>query len=205
MHTQTRRQQEVLNFIIRHIESHGYRPSYQVIARHIGVRARSGIARIVQDLESQGLLTRRREDGHFYVDIGGRGGSTGGVMIDWLEAPAEYREPFEDFAVSLPAFLIGPQSPERIRLFRVPDASMASENINEDDIVLIELRQFVRDGNIVVAVVDDNQTLLRKYYRHGAHIELRSASVASEPESISVLADHVEIKGIYRGLLRPVA
>src|SRR5436189_481358 len=90
MHAQTRRQGEVLDFIVRYIESHGYRPSYQVIARHMGVRSRAGIARIVNDLETQGLLTRRRENGHFYIDLGKRTGATDtaeGMQIEWLDVP----------------------------------------------------------------------------------------------------------------------
>jgi repressor LexA len=204
MHAQTRRQREVLDFITRHIETHGYRPSYAVIARHLGVRARSGIARIVKDLETQGLLTRRREDGHFYVEMGGVKGSAGGVYVEWLEAPIDYRERYEEFAISLPEFLLGPQSPERIRVFRVSEDTLAGDGIHEDDIVLIELRQFVRDGNIVAAVIEGKTTVLRKYFRHGAHVELRPSD-GDEMGTIRVLADHVEIKGIFRGLLRPIS
>ena len=205
MHAQTRRQREVLDFIARHIESHGYRPSYQVIARHMGVSSRSGIARIVHDLELQGLLTRRREDGHFYVDMGSPKGSAGSVEIEWLDVPADYRERFEEFAISLPEFMIGAQTTARIRAFRVADDLMSGADIHEDDVVLIELRQFVRDGNIVVAVVDGQQTVLRKYYRVGAHVELRPADDGDEDEIIRVLADHVEVKGVFRGLLRPIS
>src|SRR5687768_8845131 len=90
MHAQTQRQREVFEFITRYIDSHGYRPSYQVIARHTGVRSRSGIARIVRVLETQGLLTRRREDGHFYIDVGhshSDGNGNSGAVIEWLDVP----------------------------------------------------------------------------------------------------------------------
>ena len=52
----TRRQREILDFITQYIESHGARPSYQLIARHMGVSSKGGIARIVTDLEAQGFL-----------------------------------------------------------------------------------------------------------------------------------------------------
>jgi repressor LexA len=210
MHAQTRRQREVLDFITRHIESHGYRPSYAVIARRMGLNSRAGIGRIVRDLETQGLLTRRREDGHFYLDLGTPRNATGasGVEIEWLDVPQkdETREPWENRPLILPEFILGFHTSERIRGFRVRDAAMAGEGIYEDDIVLVELRQFVRDGDRVVAVVAEEHAVLRKYYRDGARVELRSAGpVGPEADdTIRLPADKIEIIALYRGLLRPV-
>ena len=207
MHAQTRRQGEVLDFIVRYIESHGYRPSYQVIARHMGLRSRAGIARIVSDLETQGLLTRRRENGHFYIDLGGRKGAAdtvNGSHIEWLDVPenTENEADRHDFPFSLPGFMLGSYEPESIRAFRVTDDAMAGEHIFEDDIALIETREFARDGQRVVAVLNKKETVLRKYYRAGADIELRPAN--DNDEIIRIAANRVEIKGIFRGLLRPI-
>lgn len=213
MHAQTRRQREVLDLIVRHIDSNGYRPSYAVIARKLGLSSRAGIARIVRDLEAQGLLTRRRENGHFYIETGARSGNheTGAhLTIEWLDIPAdgEFREPWQDKPLVLPEFMLGFQTPERIRAFRVPDDEMAAEGICEDDVALVELRQFVRDGDRVVAVLEQSRAVLRKYYRSGAQIELRPAGGATADnngEFIRLQADNVEVKAIFRGLLRPVA
>lgn len=204
MHAQTRRQREVLDFIARYIDSHGYRPSYQLIARHMGVSSRAGIARIVHDLEAQGLLTRRREDGHFYIDLGRSASiAAGGLLIEWLDVPArgEFREPWQNQPFSLPDFMLGGYEPGSIRAFRVTDDGLAPD-IREDDIALIELRQFARDGQRVVAILDDESAILRKYYRAGADIELCPAD--ENAEIIRLAADRVEIKGVFRGLIRPI-
>jgi repressor LexA len=166
----------------------------------MGVNSRAGIARIVHDLESQGLLTRRRENGHFYIDVGKRPGqfdTSGGLLIEWLETPICSLPPF-----TLPEFMLAGYEPSAIRAFRVPDNALADEDICENDVALIELREFARDGQVVVAILDDTDTMLRKYFRDGAYIELRS-SIEIE-ESIRLSADRVEIKGVYRGLLRPL-
>ncbi len=205
MHAQTQRQREVLDFITQYIDSHGFRPSYQVIARQTGVRSRAGIARIISVLESQGLLTRRRENGHFYIDLGRPGSaSEGSSMIEWLEVPEVHtswetwqREPF-----TLPNFMLGVQRPERLRAYRVPDDGLIGEHICEGDIGLIELRQFPRDGERVVAVLEGMSSVLRRYYRMGSEIELQSVNYSSEPESIRMIADRVVIKGVLRALLR---
>src|SRR5437868_10815324 len=100
MHAQTRRQREVLNFITRYVESNGYRPSYQSIARHLGVSSKGGIARIVAVLEEQGLIERKRENGHFTLEFPGRdvAGGGSGLLIEWLEIPLDggYRENWEE-------------------------------------------------------------------------------------------------------------
>lgn len=205
MHAQTRRQREVLDFITRYVESHGYRPSYQSIARHLGVRSKGGIARLVGALEEQGLIERRRENGHFSLEFPGREFTAGsGLLIEWLDVPddGEHREDWKDRPFAVPEFMLGLQTPDRIRAFQVPDNAMAGDNICEDDVALIELRQFVRDGDRVVAVLNKERAVLRKYYRAGAYIELHESD--DDKEMIRLTADRVEIKGVFRGLLRPV-
>jgi repressor LexA len=199
MHAQTRRQREVLDLISRYIDSHGYRPSYQVIARILGLRSRAGIARIVQDLESQGLIERVREDGHFSLAIKRNIGDS--VTIDWLNVPEDSEANDNlDRPLSLPPLMLGSFDAAGMRAFRVPDNALAADHICEDDIAIIELREFTRDGQTVVAVLNDKQTVLRKYYRVGAEVELRTAD--GEGETLIVAANRVKIIGIYRGLIR---
>ncbi len=200
MHAQTRRQREVLDLIARYIDTHGYQPSYQVIARLLGLRSRAGIARIVHDLESQGLLARHREDGHFHIEM--KSGEAG-LSIQWLDTPddGETRHEWQNHPLTLPEFMLGGYDQTLMRAFRVRDNSIAADNVCEDDIALIELRDFSRYGQIVVAILNKQQTLLRRYYRVGAEIELRTAD--EDTETITIAANRVEIIGVYRGLIRP--
>ena len=210
MHTPTRRQRQVLDIIADHIKSNGYRPSYAYIARRLGLNSRAGIARIVKDLEDHGLLTRRRENGHFNIELGSSGdGPTpaGIVLIDWLEVPenGNRRESWQMRPVLMPEFILGFQTPDRIRAFLVEDDLMADADIHEEDVVLVELRKGVRDGDPVVAILNKERAVLRKYYRVGSRIELRPAG-DHDPEDVILLpADQIEIVALYRGLIRPVA
>jgi len=208
MQARTRRQREVLEFITGFIDSHGYRPSYSMIARNFGLNSRGGIGRIVSELESQGLLTRDRVDGHFSIEVRTSRSdnvSSGGVLIEWLDAPCEHnRETWEMQPVILPEFILGYQTAERIRAFRVVDDALENSGIKEDDIALIELRKFVRDGTIVTAIVDGTATYLRKYYRVGSDIELRSSSDIDHEDNIRRPADHIEVLGVYRTHIRPI-
>ncbi len=176
----------------------------------MGVRSRSGIARIVGDLETQGLLTRRRESGHFYLDVGRSqvdGHRTATTAIEWLDVPerAGFLEPWQVEPLAIPGFMLGIHQHEKVRAFCVTDDEMVGVNICERDIGLVELRQFARDGECIVAVLEDTWSVLRKYYRMGSEIELRASDNSPTPSVIRMPADHVEIKGVFRGLLRTMA
>ena len=195
MSAPTKRQREVLDIIIRYFETNGYRPSYQRIAKHLGLKSRAGIARIVQDLENQGLLKRCRENGHFSIEMKDSGT---GVTVAWLIVPPG--EVSEERPLSLPSFILGDYDPADIRAFRVTDSAMAPA-IDIDDIVLVELRDFCRDGQPVVAILNETEAVLRKYYRVNAEIELRSSN--DSVETITIAANRVKIVGVSRGLIRP--
>lgn len=199
----TRRQREILDFITNYIESHGARPSYQLIARHMGVRSRAGIARIVTDLEAQGHLERRRVNGHFSIALAQDNITpTSGEVIRWLETPVDGEdEPWERQPFALPEFMFGGHEAKEIRAFRVNDDALAEDGISIFDIALIELRSHARDGDIIAAVLKNERAVLRKYYRDGAQIELCASTEGGE--IIRLAADRVEIIGVFRGLLRP--
>lgn len=206
MHTRTKRQKEVLEFITRYIDLHGSEPSYQMIARAMNVRSKAGIAKHIQALENQGLLTKTRNNGSFSLGIHSKDGAVGsGCEIEWLDVPEEglFREDWEKEPLVVPRFMLGIYLANKISAYMVRDASMSDRGIFEGDIALVEKRLFVRDHDCVVAVVEDETSVLREHYRDGARIELRAGN--ERFETIRLPADKVEIKGVFRGLLRPIA
>lgn len=206
MRTRTRRQREVLDFITEYMERHGYEPSYQIIARHLGVNSKAGIGKHVKALEEQGLLHRQRENGSFRLVLGRPFASNGhGPHVSWLEYPGrgDDLEDWELTPLTVPQFLLGELSPESVGAYRVTDDGMAGRGICEGDIVLFERKRHARDGKCVVATIDGDRTLLRKLYRIGPAHELRPDNDGLDP--VRVPADRLEIHGEYCALLRPAA
>jgi repressor LexA len=204
MPTRTRRQREVLDFIIRYIDNHGYEPSYQLIARELGVSSKAGIAKHIKALEDQGLLLRRRENGSFKLDIGqSEVISPSSFEVQWLETPMNGTEPepFESAPFALPLFMIGELSPKSLRAYRITDNAMSGKNICEGDVAIIEMRSYLRDGDCAVLTIKRKDTLLRQYYREGSRIEMRPAN--ENYEVLRVAGEHVKIHGVFRCLLRP--
>lgn len=205
MQPRTKRQREILNYIASFIESRGYKPSYQQIARHFQIKSKSAIAKHIAALEQQGLLSRYSEQGNFNLQLYPKNSTAEAVCeIKWVEIPFidVLPEDFEKLPVYVPAFLLGSFAPDRIRVFRVRDNSMNVEHICEGDIVLLENRSYVRDGDIVLALIKKRQIELKKYFRRGANIELRTSDL--NDAEIELEADEIEILGILRGLLRPI-
>lgn len=205
MQPRTRRQKEVFDYIKQYVEKHGYEPSYQLIARHLKVASKAGIAKHIEALEAQGLLSRRRENGSFWLDLSPPQTVFDSVCeIEWLEIPKGgiFAEEWESQPLFVPKFLLGYQTPERLRAFRVPDDAMFDEHIREGDVALVEKRSYARDGDIVAALTGNKTVVLKQFYRVGAFIELRPANEGYLP--VKLPANKVEILGIYRGLIRPL-
>lgn len=202
----TQRQKEILDYITRFLERHGYVPSYAQIARHFGVKSRATIAKHIAALEKRGLISRGREDGSFGLN----------VKVDDADALCEIKmlgriaagDPIEvvdcQETIPVPRFLLGRVRPEKVYALKVKGDSMIDEHICDGDIALIENRTDARDGEIVVALlVEENQATLKRLFRRGASIELHPANSQLQP--LTVPASKVTVQGIFRGLLRPTS
>jgi repressor LexA len=202
----TQRQKDILDYITRFSERNRYEPSYAQIARHFGVRSRATIAKHIAALERRGLITRTHEDGSFALSVKVDdpealcqvkllGRIAAGTPLDVVES---------DETLSVPRFLLGRVKPERVYALRVKGDSMIDEHICDGDIALIENRTEARDGEIVVALlIEENQATLKKIYRRGTNVELHPANSQLQP--LTLPASQVSVQGIFRGLLRPTA
>src|SRR5438552_3620898 len=203
----TQRQKEVLDYIIRFTAKHGHEPSYAQIARNFGVSSKATIAKHISALEKRGLIKREHEPGRFALAVKHEdapanalcevplvGRIAAGVPIDAIE---------DIEMICVPRFLLGRVRPERIYALRVKGDSMIDEHICDGDIALIESRSDARNGEIVVALIDQARATLKRLFRFGDEVELRPSNATVQP--INVHASWLEIQGIFRGLMRPSA
>lgn len=204
----TQRQKEILDYISRFIERHGYEPSYAQIARHFNVKSKATIAKHIGALEKRGLLSRTHTDGSFGLDLKVEEVSLDALceipLLGRIAAGAPIDTGLEDAEqISVPRFLLGRVRPERVYALRVKGDSMIDEHICDGDIALIENRTEARDGEIVVALIEGTRATLKRLFRFGSQVELRPANSQLAP--IRLPAAHVTVQGIFRGLLRPTS
>jgi len=202
----TQRQKDILDFITRFLERHGHQPSYAQIARHFGVKSRATIAKHITALEKRGLLARQHEDGSFGLNVKVEDNTSDSLcevkLLGRIAAGAPLEVVEYEERIPVPRFLLGRVKPDRVYALRVKGDSMIDEHICDGDIALIENRTDARDGEIVVALlIEDNQATLKRLYRRGMFIELQPANSQLQP--LTVPANEVRVQGIFRGLLRP--
>ncbi|HEV7842246.1 MAG TPA: transcriptional repressor LexA [Pyrinomonadaceae bacterium] len=201
----TQRQKEILDYITRFIERHGYEPSYAQIARHFGVSSKATIAKHIAALERRGLISRRDTDGAFNLAVKVEEAPTDAIcevpLLGRIAAGAPLDAVEDSEPISIPRFLLGRVRPERVYALRVTGDSMIDEHICDGDIALIENRTEARDGEIVVALVDGTRATLKRLFRFGPEVELRPANSQLAP--LRLRASQVRVQGIFRGLLRP--
>jgi repressor LexA len=202
MRPRTKRQCEIFDYIQEFVESHGYAPSYQQIAVFLGVQSKSGVAKHIAAIEEQGLLTRRRVNGHFRLELNPTETLEELIVrVDWLDLPEPFSELIPDYELIIPASIAGKMLNGKLRGFIVPDNAMKNEHILRGDIALIERREFARDRDCVVVAIRDEKVLLSNFRRDGANIELIPANDGYDRLTCS--ADQVEILGVYKGIMRP--
>ncbi|HSE32146.1 MAG TPA: helix-turn-helix domain-containing protein, partial [Pyrinomonadaceae bacterium] len=114
----TQRQKEILDYITRFQERHGYIPSYAQIARQFGVKSRATIAKHIAALEKRGLLLREHEDGSFALNVKVEDKSSDSLcevkLLGRIAAGAPLEVVDYEERIPVPRFLLGRVKPDRV-------------------------------------------------------------------------------------------
>jgi repressor LexA len=202
----TPKQKTVLDFIVSFVERSGYCPSFEEIARGVGLGSLATVHKHITALQQKGYLKRRYNESRslevsedYLNSERGRvekrgiptiplmGTIAAGLPVEALQSPETLD--FADFAGSPNLFAL-----------RVRGDSMIEDHICAGDYVLVERVQTARDGEIVVALVDGAETTLKRIYREGAQTRLQPANSTMDP--ILIPADRVELQGRVLAVLR---
>lgn len=190
------KQTAILEFIRSEIEQKGYPPSVREICCAVGLKSTSSVHAHLTQLEKKGLLRRDPTKPRAMEVLDGQGSRGRSVpLVGRVTAglPILATENIEDYLV-LPQSLQG-----RGDLFalRVQGESMIEAGIEDGDIVVLRRQETAENGEIVVAMIDDEATLKRVYYEDG-HVRLQPENTAMEP----IYADEVVILGRLLALFR---
>ena len=170
----TRRQRETLDWIKAYMKMHGKPPTVREIGERFGT-ASSSVFDVIKALERKGYLTR--SDGFsrcitLTAKAGGARGDTVHVPIVGSIAAGQPILATENLEGTVPVdrrLAAGKQ----LFALRVRGDSMTNAGILEGDLVIAAQQQEAQDGDIVVALVDDEATVKRFHRRANGSIELR--------------------------------
>jgi repressor LexA len=217
----TRKQLEVLAFIRRFMASDGLPPTRGEIAEGLGLKNRQGIDQHLRALESKGAIElvpgisrgiRVRED---YVNAPSSSAALRPKRASIESVKASMSLPLLgriaagapilasshiDELVTVDASLFKPRADF---LLRVQGDSMKDADILDRDLLAVHQTQQVRNGQIVVArLVDDNEATVKYYRRQGHIVRLEPANAAYRPIEIDLREQDVSIEGLAVGVIR---
>ena len=189
-------QQKILDFIKSEIEQKGYPPSVREICAAVGLKSTSTVHAHLNHLEEQGLIRRDSTKPRALEVLDGshaRGRSVPLVGRVTAGMPILAIENIEDHLV-LPQSMLGQDD---IFCLRVSGDSMIDIGILDGDIVVLRQQSTAENGEIVVAMVDDEATLKRIYYEYG-HVRLQPENSTMAP----IIVDNAEVLGKLIALVR---
>jgi repressor LexA len=198
----TKRQEEIFDFIKRHSARHGYPPTVRDIGRAIGLTSSSTVHAHLSNLEKAGLLRRdptKPRAIELLVDKAKQTMlPTGLPLVGRVTAgaPVLAEENVEGY-VDVPP-IAGGQDGEF--LLRVSGESMKDAAILDGDIVVVRRQQTAEDGEIVVALVGDDEATVKRFFKERDHVRLQPENEAMEP----IRSPDVQVLGRVVGVCRTV-
>ena len=196
MNTLTKRQKEILDFVSEYIKENGYSPYYEEIGQKFGLSALSTVHEHITELVDKGYLEKdeRKERGLYlpkkrkqYLEIPLVGQIACGQPIEAIEDKEEV------IKVAREQSLRG-----NLYALRAKGDSMIGDGIFDGDIIIAKKQESAENGDTVVAILDDNQATLKKYYLENDKIKLQPAN----PEYKAIYRKEVEIRGVVVKIIR---
>ncbi|MDD4027630.1 MAG: transcriptional repressor LexA [Bacilli bacterium] len=203
MNPLTERQKDVLDYIKKYIVENAYPPTVREIGIALGLSSPATIHSHLNNLEEKGyikkddcknraieLLVKNElfENNSSVIEVPLLGKITAGSPIEAIENPGEY--------FSLPAYLI-PREKEVFTL-KVDGESMINVGINDGDVVIVQRQNVARNGEIVVAMTDENEVTLKTFFKEKDYFRLQPQNDNMSP----ILLKEVTILGKAIGLYR---
>ena len=201
----TKRQNDILKFIKEYMVEHGYPPTIREIGKALDISSPATIHAHLQNLEKKGVIRKLESKNRalellveneyankneLVIDVPLLGKITAGSPIEAIEHPDEF--------FALPSYLI-PKNKEVFTL-NVSGYSMINAGILDGDIVVVERSNTARNGEIVVAMTDENEVTLKTFYKEKDHFRLQPENDTMDP----IILQNVTILGKAIGLYRKI-
>lgn len=196
----TKRQKEILIFVQRYSDAHGYPPSVREIGQALGLTSSSTVHSHLSALEKKGYLRRdpskpraleilrdeREIPAKKMVTVPIVGGVTAGLPILAQQNIEDYFPLPVDFVRAEDCFIL-----------KVSGESMIGAGIFDGDLLVVRRQPTARDGDIVVARIEDEATV-KRFYRESDRIRLQPENPRMEP----IFTRELAIEGVALAVIR---
>ncbi len=200
----SKRQQDILDFIKGEVKSKGYPPSVREIGEAVGLASSSTVHGHLSRLESKGLIRRDPTkpraieilevdaEAHIprnhVVNVPVVGKVTAGMPITAIENVEEY--------FPLPERLAPPD--EHVFMLEIMGESMIEAGILDGDYVIVKQQQTANNGDIVVAMTDEDEATCKRFFKEKDYFRLQPENSTMEPIILNNVSILGKVIGVYR-------
>ncbi len=198
----TKRQREILDFVESFIQSYGYSPSFEEIAKFFGYRSLATVHEHLSNLERKGYIRKNYTESRSVELLASQLPRASAAEVRLLGkvaagAPIEAIEAEESIAV--PEDMLRGQGPHYV--LRVEGDSMIDAQIRDGDYVVVDGRDAADNGEMVIALVNGESATMKRFYREGdGRIRLQPANENHQPQFYS--ENDVHVRGVVVGVIR---
>lgn len=196
-----KRQRQIVDFIAQYIQKNGYAPTLREIADAIGVSSLATVHEHLEALQRKKVI-KKHEGAVRGIELVDRTFLKMSESIDLpLKGFIQAGSPIEPYPDEEASFKVSPEmisGKKRAYVLQVKGSSMIEDHIQEGDYVVVEETQEVKDGDIVVALLDNGLATLKRFYKEVTRIRLEPANSNMSP----IYATNVQIQGRVVGLIR---
>jgi repressor LexA len=197
----TKRQKEILDHIGESIQRNGYAPSFEEIADFFGYSSLATVHEHLSNLERKGYIRKAYNESRSVELV--RGFAAPGAVALRLMGEVAAGLPIEAIeqheTILVPPDLLRRQGENYV--LRVVGDSMIEEQIRDGDYIIVNSRSTAENGEMVVALVDDEAATVKKLYREkDGRIRLQPANETMLPQYYD--APRIAIQGIVVGVIR---
>jgi len=196
----TKRQKQILDFITGFIEENRYAPTYQEIGEYFDLSSPATIHQHVKALEDKGYLkseyNAKRSLEILEVMDESRSIAYELPLVGLITAGEPIEAVEDNETIAIPSNLVLKQ--ENTFVLKVKGDSMIGDGILSGDYVVVERNNFPKNGDIIVALLDNAYATLKRFYREQARIRLQPANGKYKPIYVKDLI----VQGVVRGVIR---
>lgn len=192
----TKKQKQILDYLTEFIQTNGYAPSYREIAEYFGLSSTATVHEHVKSLEDKGLISSTHNVARSLEIANYRFGKAIELPLAGLITAGEPIEAIEEHeTIGVPQSMV---KNENSFVLKVKGESMIEDGILDGDYVIVERNYYPKNGDVVVALLDNTYATLKRYYREKDRIRLQPANHTMKP----IYDKNPAIQGIVRGILR---
>lgn len=196
----TKSQAKVFDFVSHFIENRGHSPTFRDIQSHFGFASLGSVYTYIKTFKKKGLLIDEKRSP---ISLGEQKAikTAGEITVPFIGYLAQ-GFPIETFHqaqnIAVPASLVA--HPDDTYILKAKGETLIDEHIADGDYVIIEAKSIASEGELIVATLDEQDTIVKRFYPEGSYIRLEASDGRHEP--IILHPKELQIQGIVVGVFR---